>query len=418
MVSVATSSGQAGAPAERRPDLPALTGMRIIAALLVFLCHAVLPVTSGNHNPPMPYGDQGLTMNLLWFFSAGGQISLSFFFILSGFIITWSTRPGDRVLAYWRRRVVKIFPNHAVTWALAMILFAGAYTPYLGLPNLFLVNSFSPDPALWGGANMPAWSLGPEMFFYLLFPLLIIPIRKIAENRLWLWAVVTVAAMAALCLITVYVIPDSPTYPGEPQSLPQFWFSYMFPPARLVEFVLGMIVARLVISGRWPRIGVVPVVLFMMVGYAAALVAPAPFNQTLVSAVPFAVAIGSLAVTNIGGTRTVLGSRPMVWLGNISFAFYLTQSFILFYLLPKLFGQAGYGVVGGTALILGMIVANIVAGWALHTLVERPAMRWWSGSRRTRAPRGEVQEAPSAPAPVPAGAASSVGSASSAGSTD
>ncbi|MEZ0075087.1 acyltransferase family protein [Planotetraspora sp. GP83] len=356
--------------------------MRAIAAALVVICHALYPATMGNQNPAKPYSDWAVTEKMMWFFNPGGPIALSFFFILSGFIITWSARPGERVTAYWRRRVVKIMPNHAVTWALAMILFAGVYTPYWGLPNLFLINAFSPNVALWGGANMPAWSLGPEMFFYLLFPLLIIPVRKISESRLWLWLGVMVVGMAALCLVTITFISDVPMFPGESQSLPQFWFSYMFPPVRLVEFVFGMIVARIVISGRWPRIPNTPVVLLFLIAYAAILYIPEPFNQTLVTAIPFGLLLGTYATANLRGVRTVMGAKPMVWLGNISFAFYLTQSFVLFWLRPKVLGNAEYGVVGGTLLIIGEILVNIVFGWILFKLVEMPAMRHWSRARK------------------------------------
>lgn len=383
-MSVATSSVHRGAlQEERRPDLPALTGMRIIAALLVFMSHVIYPMTAGDLDPATPYRDDAITQNLMWFFSPGGSIGVSFFFILSGFVITWSYRPGDSVRAYLRRRSVKILPNHVVTWALAMLLFAAAYTPMWGLPNLLLVNSFSPDSNYWGGANMPAWSLSSEMLFYLLFPLLMIPIGKIRESRLWAWAGVTVIGMAAVCLVTFTLLPDEPRYPGDPLSLPQFWFVYMFPPARLFEFVLGMVLARIVISGRWPRIGITPVAVLLAVAYAATLWVPSPYSLVLVTAVPFGLAIGTFAAANLNGRRTVMGSRPMVWLGNVSFGFYMTQAVVLFWLRPAVLGRAEYGVVGGTLLVLALIGVNVLAGWLLYRFVEQPAMRRWSRSRRT-----------------------------------
>lgn len=45
-----------------------------------------------------------------------GRSALSFFFVLSGFVMTWSARPGDTATAFWRRRAAKIYPLHAVTW--------------------------------------------------------------------------------------------------------------------------------------------------------------------------------------------------------------------------------------------------------------------------------------------------------------
>ncbi|GAA3795827.1 acyltransferase [Sphaerisporangium flaviroseum] len=380
--------------------------MRFLAALAVFLCHAVFPLTPGNQTPAVPYSDPTLTENLIWFFSPSGTIGLSFFFILSGFVITWSSRPGQRTTAYLRRRLVKVFPNHVVTWALAMLLFAGAYTPLFGLPNLFLVNTYSSNPEYWGGANMPAWSLTVEMLFYLLFPLLIIPIRRIADSRLWLWAGAAVAGMAAICVVTLWLIPDAPRYPGEALSMPQFWFSYMFPPARLMEFIFGMILAQIVMRGRWPRIGLAPVLVLLVIGYAAALTVPSPFMLFLVTAVPFGLAIGTYASRNLDGVRTVMGSRPMVWLGNVSFGFFMTQGVVLFWLRPTVIGEASYGLLGGTVLLIGLIAINIVAGWLLFKLVEQPTMRHWSRSKKPVAtvpqvPVGAVeQEVPSPKVPV------------------
>ncbi|MFD1116969.1 acyltransferase family protein [Sphaerisporangium aureirubrum] len=368
--------------------------MRIIAALLVFLCHAVYPMTTGNQTPTPPFADPGITENLIWFFSPGGSIGVSFFFILSGFVITWSWRPGRGTGSYLRRRVVKIMPNHVVTWALAMLLFAAAFTPNYGLPNLFLFNAWSSDPMWWGGANMPAWSLCSEILFYLLFPLLIIPIRKIADNRLWLWAGIVVAAMALTCVATLTLLPGEPRFPGEPLALPQFWFIYMFPPVRLFEFVLGMVLARIVLQGRWPRLGVTPVVLLLVVAYAATLTVPSPWSLTLVTAVPFGLAIGTFATANLRGKRTLLGTRPMVWLGNVSFGFYMTQAIVLYWLSPTLLPGASYGVLGGTLLIIGLTAVNVVAGWLLYKLVEQPAMRHWSRSKKSPppAPRHRVED--------------------------
>ncbi|GII65137.1 acyltransferase [Sphaerisporangium krabiense] len=393
-MSAETSSIEVKPPEERQRDLPALTGMRIIAALLVFLSHVVYPMTTGNQNPTTPFKDPGVTENLVWFFSPGGSIGVSFFFILSGFVITWSSRPGSSTGAYYRRRVVKILPNHVVTWGLAMLLFAASYTPAYGLLNLILVNSFSPDPMNWGGANMPAWSLSSEMLFYLLFPLLIIPIRKIRDSRLWTWAAIAVAAMAAVCVVTLTLVPDAPVFPGDVLSLNQFWFVYMFPPARLVEFVFGMILARIVMRGRWPRIGFVPVTVLLVLGYAAALYLPPPWNLTLATSIPFGLAIGTFAKANLEGRRTVMGTRPMVWLGNVSFGFYMTQAVVLFWLVPTVLGTwASFDVLGGTLLVLAYTGVNVVAGWLLWKFVETPAMKYLSRSRKRPADRPPVAPA-------------------------
>jgi peptidoglycan/LPS O-acetylase OafA/YrhL len=364
-----------------RRDLPALTGLRFVAALTVFFGHVVHPIDPGNANLAAPFRDHGFTALLVTLSAPATYMAMTCFFMLSGFVITWSVKPGDRMTSFWRRRVVKIFPSHAVTWALAMILYAGVYTANHGLLQLFFVDTWINKLSIWGGANGPAWSLNAEMLFYLLIPLLLIPIRRIPENRLWLWAGVIVLLYAGACVFTVSVVPDTPTYGGA-YSIPQFWFIYFFPPMRLFEFFLGVLVARIVMSGRWPRVPF-PVVGALLAGsYALIFVVPFAFRIAFVALVPLALAIGTLASANLRGRRTVLGTGPMTWLGRVSFGFYMTQAVVLLSLRYAVFGDAEFGIVGGILLILGLFAVNLLCGWVLHTCVERPAMKYWSRSKK------------------------------------
>lgn len=84
----ATTSGGA-APRPRAVRLPSLTGMRFPAALLVFLFHVSLPA-----GWLMP-GDANSTLFARLVEQAGG-VGVTFFFVLSGFVLTWSAREGTR----------------------------------------------------------------------------------------------------------------------------------------------------------------------------------------------------------------------------------------------------------------------------------------------------------------------------------
>jgi peptidoglycan/LPS O-acetylase OafA/YrhL len=368
-------------PNTRQRDLPALTGLRFIAALLVFFGHVIHPINPGNPNLAAPFRDDGLTATLITLTTPATYMAMTLFFMLSGFVITWSFKPGQRTTSFWRRRVVKIFPSHAVTWALCMLLFAGAYTANYGVLNLFFLDTWFNELSLWGGANGPAWSLNSEMLFYLLIPLLLLPIRRIPESKLWLSAGVLVALYAGACLFATTVIPDTPTYGGE-FSIPQFWFVYFFPPMRMFEFLLGVLVARIVMSGRWPRIPVAIVGALLVGSYLLIPEVPFVYRIALVALVPIALAIGNLASANLRGRRTVLGTGPMEWLGRVSFGFYMTQSAVLLGLRYAVLPDVEFGVVGGTLLILGLLAVNLFCGWLLHIGVELPAMKHWSRSKK------------------------------------
>src|SRR5207244_705333 len=101
--------------------LPSLTGLRFYAALLVFLSHAALPIATIRL-----LADDNTEYTFLWLARPAGGLGVTFFFVLSGFILTWSARPTDTARAFWRRRAAKIIPSYVVAWVLAMVLVAAA----------------------------------------------------------------------------------------------------------------------------------------------------------------------------------------------------------------------------------------------------------------------------------------------------
>jgi peptidoglycan/LPS O-acetylase OafA/YrhL len=382
-----------GASGSHRTKLPSLTGLRFIAAVLVFFFHATFS------DPPMnPFADESWEEGFRWLFSKAGWMGVSFFFVLSGFVLTWSARPGDTVTGFWRRRVLKIFPNHLVMWALAMVLFAGAMTPVSAwLPNLFMIHSWFPQHDTFISVNPPSWSLCSELLFYVLFPFLLRPVLRIKESALWLWAAAMVAGMLAVQLVTDFLMPQHPPTPeGFGISLWEFWFGYNFPPVRMFEFVLGMILARLVAAGAAPRIGIIQASLLCLVGYAAAMVVPFLYGLNLMTVVPIALLICAVARADVEGAPTVLRGRTMQWLGEVSFGFYLAQYVVMYTVRTKLMDERLFSPVPGLLVLLGFFFATLLVGWLLLVCVERPVMRRWARPAARTAPRDEE------PRPAPA----------------
>jgi len=171
-----------------RSRLPSLTGLRFLAALCVFLFHTTLANSPIPPNGPVsPFADRRLAADYAFVLGHAGPLGVSFFFVLSGFVLTWSSRPGEPALAFMRRRVVKIYPNHVVMWAVALLLFAWASGgPGAWFPNLLLIHGYFPQPAVNLSVNPPSWTLCCEMLFYLSFPFLIGPLRRIPVRRLWI----------------------------------------------------------------------------------------------------------------------------------------------------------------------------------------------------------------------------------------
>ncbi|CAM5530811.1 acyltransferase family protein [Streptomyces avidinii] len=219
-----------------------------------------------------------------------------------------------------------------------------------------------------------------------------------------------VVGMVAVQLISTYVVPDTPKSAITPVSDMQFWFGYLLPLGRVFEFALGILLARVVLAGLWPRrVGFGAALVLTVLGYAAALVAPFQYGFVVATIVPVAALIGATAQADVDGRATFLRSRPMVWLGEVSFGFYLVQGVTIFYL-RSLLGENTYSVPVALLVIAGFFAASLLGGWLLFRFVEMPAMRRFgrAGPRTRSVPdavatapyegRGEDQDA----APVPA----------------
>lgn len=400
----------AAAPTSTRSDpaspdpslsrLPSLTGMRFIAAFLVFVGHISLETMFRNRAANSWFFE---------YFNRAGWMGVEFFFILSGFVLTWSLRPGDTAPLFWRRRIAKIYPNHVVTWFVGLVLMVvvgQAVTAWNTVPSLLLVHSWIPRVDAVVGTNGPNWSLACEVLFYLCFPVLIKAINRIRERWLWWWAGGVTLAIVIVPVLATLLLPDRPYFGASTISFWQSYVVYHLPPVRMLEFVLGILLARIVRAGQWPRLGfAIPTVLTVIAFVGMARV-PATYAMTAVAVLPLALLIPTAASADLRGTWSPVRSRPMIWLGEISFAFYLVHHLVV---------QFGHDAIGpGSKWSIGAVIGisaaffavALLLSWLLYTAVERPVMRRWSRPRRPPAPRTGGPTAapahyPARPAPDP-----------------
>ncbi|MER5258590.1 MULTISPECIES: acyltransferase family protein [unclassified Streptomyces] len=387
----------AGAP-RNHPRLDSLTGARFVAAGLVFLCH----IATGG----LFAAGTGPADGLMTATKTAGTIGVSFFFVLSGYVLTWSARPGETYGSLLRRRLVKILPNHAVTFALAMVVYAAAATPLgTALLNLLLLQSWSSDPAVFLSVNGASWSLSCELLFYALFPVLLPLVGRIRAARLWWWAAGAAAAVMVLPLVAMGLLPRSPAFPAvgswlDGVSIEGLWFVYIFPLTRLLEFVLGMLMARIVLSGRWIGLSPVRAALLTAVAYVAGIYTPMLFTAAAVTVVPLALLTAALAATDAGGGRTVLAGPVTRRLGEASFAFYLVHGIVLAYAGEQV-AAAGRPLTTLESVLLSLLALAVSLGLALamYHWIETPAMRLWGRSRHRKA--AAPADAAALPEPAP-----------------
>jgi peptidoglycan/LPS O-acetylase OafA/YrhL len=153
--------------APRRSQLPALTGIRCFAALNLVFFH---------FSDPHSFGPLSPIVN-------GGYVSVSFFLLLSGFILTYNygeraQRGALTARSFWTARFSRLYPVYAFSLLLSVGTLAQEVTAHTRLDfglGLILTPLLLQGwhPLLTNFWNTPAWTMSTEAFFYLLFPWLV-----------------------------------------------------------------------------------------------------------------------------------------------------------------------------------------------------------------------------------------------------
>ncbi len=174
---------------------------------------------------------------------------VSFFFVLSGFILTYkypSFSNIKSILHFWGSRIARIWPAHAVAFLLwFMVFFPWSFqlikqdaNSWVAVANLLMVHAWIPVKEVFFSFNEVSWSISTEFGFYLLFPFLIADFE-----HTWKWKLV-VSALIVIALIIVSNILKIPSDREADNAISYPGLLYVNPLGRLFEFVLGMIACR------------------------------------------------------------------------------------------------------------------------------------------------------------------------------
>ncbi|MBO0754746.1 MAG: acyltransferase [Bradyrhizobiaceae bacterium] len=275
---------------------------------------------------------------------------VSFFFVLSGFILThvYRARPWPGYWQFFVLRIGRIWPVHAA--ALAFLLAASAFGDAVmgplgityggeGFLNRWvsfglvatMTQSLSPYiPHSWGW-NSPSWSISTEFAFYAMFPFLLIGIERRWLTNLLASLVVVLAALTSLYFSGLAFWDDDVTV------LTKASIAYASPVMRLPEFCLGM--AAWVIWDRYIRALRLSFIAWSAIELAAVALAGWWFTSNLFTAIsatdflqPWFYSAGScwafailiiLIASGRGLLGRVLSIPPLVFLGEISYSLYL-----------------------------------------------------------------------------------------------
>lgn len=353
--------------------LDSLTSLRFFAAIIVVLHHGTLDLVA---------------VPILTEMSALGYVGVTFFFVLSGFVLAWSGRTDLPKRHFYGRRFARIYPTQIVTLAIALALtyLAGSsVAPGVLASNVLLLQSWVPLPEFTDHLNNVSWSISDEMFFYAIFPFVFAAwIGRSRKQLIWRIALVIVGMVVVAAAVRFTL---DPTIAGN--------ILYKNPAFRVGEFLIGIALARLVKSGwRLPISfpvaagGTVAIYLLMAGGLAVAgkddLIRVIP---NLIMLLPFAALIVTAAQSDLDGrTRRLMRSRPLVFLGEASFQLYMTHYLLLLAiaLLPVTLTPAL-----GLVAVLGYTLLAVGVSCLAFMWFEKPTEKWLrarlGGTRAARA---------------------------------
>jgi peptidoglycan/LPS O-acetylase OafA/YrhL len=348
-----------------------LTGIRAVAALLVMLTHAAY--TTGNYSQ----GYVGLMYSRM-------EIGVPIFFVLSGFLLfgPWvkALASGGRspsVRRYAWHRVRRIMPAYAVTVIAAYLLYhfrtAGpnpGHTWMGFLRNLSLTQIYTDDylfSYLHQGLTQ-MWSLAVEVAFYVVLPLLAYLLVVVLCRRRWR-PVLMLTGLAGLALLTPAWLILVHTTDFLPDGA-RLWL-----PTYLSWFIGGMMLAVLQSMGvRAYAMASVPLALacFFIVSTPIGgdpTTSPAELREALVKVAFYAVIatlmVAPLALGDCGLYAKFLASRPMVFLGEISYEIFLIHLLTMELVMVEI---VHYPIYTGSIVIVFAVtfVVTVPVAWLLH----------------------------------------------------
>jgi peptidoglycan/LPS O-acetylase OafA/YrhL len=376
----------------RKPEIPALTGLRGVAALMVVINHYAAGAA------PFPLAEAPTALMAL---VAMPGLGMTLFFTLSGFVIVynyldlpWREQPLSSFGRFAWHRISRLYPG------LLLFLFICLTPDLLRMEDgwkWILLHVFSVDTVLpvklmghlpGGWIFHVSWSIGTEFAMYAAFAALMLLAGRIGQ-------VAIAVLVAGYCAAVLYLMNSPRAFSVMTSVVPVIggpfdeanwvrWFWYISPYYRLLEFCLGAMAALVILrrpmavshhSFAWLS----PIAVCALIGLhtywftASSRISPPALQLT--SAILFSLLM--LGAQHDNRTNRVLSSGPLILIGTASYSLYLFHNFAP---APYVFGGGRpFALMLVPPMIIDLATRLLIAiamAWGLYQIVERPAQSW------------------------------------------
>jgi len=302
-----------------------------------------------------------------------GVYGVSIFYILSGMslYVAYSRISWNRseLFTFWKRRLLRIAPLYWVACVGVLVLLKGYRNQSLEtiLGNLTLTFGFL-DYAHYiptGG-----WSIGNEICFYLVFPLLIIS----SKNIYW-FSMLCAALLAVYLQFAFFVLTDD-------SSLALQWKLYIHPLNQAFLFAGGVILAMVSSHVRHfslPRSAYIALLalslsgLFLFGNTPDAIGLVTSTNRLIFTAFSLA---GCYACFNLNVTGKTWFEKILKRLGEISFSVYMLHGLLFFYLQKHLYKGFVKNLTLSQFAFFVVVPVVLIAATYSYQKIERPFIRF------------------------------------------
>lgn len=347
-----------------KKDIPALTGLRFVAAFAIVLDH-LWPVI-------FKFDRLGVLNNAVHQLA---YVGMTLFFVLSGFIIHHNyadvvRRPGG-LWQFAVARFSRLYPLYLLVLAIDFVKVRPSLD-WMSLRMLTMTQSWSYEFSAgrfipWGyHYSVVAWSISTEVFFYLAYPLIGAAIRRLPTAN-------TAIGCAIFGSAALFFINSHP-----PAFDLQGWLGYIAPYPRLIEFAAGCALAHAYHAGcKFNR-----AMAFVALGWLSLFVFRGFVGNEVVSVgmlhigllMPTTALVFALATENVFEWL----DRPFaVRMGEASYSMYLLHLIIAEYLAfsAPLADTHDAWVNAWSRFIIALLAIGAVSVLS-HRYIEAPARRW------------------------------------------
>ncbi|HBX61529.1 MAG TPA: acyltransferase, partial [Flavobacteriaceae bacterium] len=264
-------------------------------------------------------------------------------------------------------RIARIYPLHVLTFCVMLPFFIinvwqGYFHWDIAGANLFLLQSYIPLKDFYFSINNVSWSISTELFFYLMFPFYVIWLHKFPKLKY-------------ILLLIIPIIIFAEPYFRTNMKLEKAIF-YINPIVRSFDFILGIITCQIykkikdtpINFSKGTLIEIAAITVLAIFFYFHNDVARA-FRYGIYYWIPI-VGIVLIFALQKGLFSRILQHKTLVYLGEISFAFYMIHMIVIKYgnqYLPKINDFQKIGIY--------FVIALILSGLTFEYF-EKPVAKW------------------------------------------